>query len=99
MQTMANSEKQCVKNGSDLHLPPLIEAAEGTCLRWNWISLFPVTHPRTKNAANQNQHLGLVAKCHWAQKQGVGRNQMVSNWDSPWHMVQQSSFDSPSTEF
>lgn len=82
---MANTEKQCVKNASDLRLPALIEAADGTCLRWDWISLFPVTCPGTMTDANQNQHLVLVAKCHWAQKQGVGQKQMVSNRDSPWH--------------
>lgn len=49
------------------------------------VLLFPVTCPRIMTGANQNQHLGLVAKCHWAQKQKVGQKQMVSNWDSPWH--------------
>lgn len=63
---MLNTEKQHMKNGSDLRLHALIKASGD--MQWDWISLFQVTRPGTMTDADQNQHLGLGPKCHWAQK-------------------------------
>lgn len=92
-----------LKAVSEGWLWPASPCTDWSCT-WDWISLFPVACPGTMTGANQNQHLGLVAECHWAQQQGRGQKRFPTGTAhgtaaSAQHRAQQSIFHCPSMQF